>query len=154
MTNRRTFLKALAAGTVVGAVPTARRLWAQDGDDPWRQVPAILARIRPPRFPSRDFDVTAFGAVGNNTADNTEAFRNAIAACARSGGGRVVVPRGEFLTGAIELKSNVNLYLSSDATIRFTRDINRYPLVFTRWEGVELMNFSPFLDAFEQTKLP
>jgi len=151
--NRRTFLKALGAGAVVGTVPSARRLWAQAGDDPWRQVPAILARIRPPLFPSRDFDVTAFGAVGNNTTDNTEAFRNAIAACVQSGGGRVVVPKGEFLTGAIELKSNVNLYLSSDATIRFTRDINRYPLVFTRWEGVELMNFSPLLYAFEQTNV-
>jgi polygalacturonase len=153
MTDRRTFLKALAAGTLVGTAPSARRIWAQDRDDPWRQVPAILARIKPPVFPSRDVDVTAFGAVGDNTTDNTEAFRNAIAACVRSGGGRVVVPKGEFLTGAIELKSNVNLYVTADATIRFTRDFNRYPLVFTRWEGVELMNFSPFIYAFEQTNV-
>jgi polygalacturonase len=153
LTDRRTFLKALAAGTLVGAAPSARRLWAQVRDDPWRQVPAILARIKPPVFPSREVDVTAFGAVGNNTTDNTEAFSNAIAACVRGGGGRVVVPKGDFLTGAIELKSNVNLCVTSDATIRFTRDVNRYPLVFTRWEGVELMNFSPFIYAFEQTNV-
>jgi len=153
MTDRRTFLKALAAGTLVGTAPSIRHIWAQDQDDPWGQVPAILARIKPPVFPSRDFDVTAFGAVGNNTTDNTEAFRTAIAACVRGGGGRVVVPKGEFLTGAIELKSNVNLYVTSDATIRFTRDINRYPLVYTRWEGVELMNFSPFIYSFEQTNV-
>jgi len=77
--------------------------------------------------------------VGDNSRDNTEAFRGAIAACVRAGGGRVVVPKGEFLTGAIELKSGVNLHLTADATIRFTRDINKYPTVFTRWEGTELM---------------
>src|SRR5262245_9231848 len=153
MTDRRTFLKALAAGTVVASTPAARRLWAQDLDDPWRQVPAILARTKPPVFPGRDFDVTTFGAAGNNTTDNTDAFRNAIAACVRGGGGRVVVPKGEFLTGAIELKSGVNLHVTADATLRFTRDLTRYPLVLTRFEGVELMNFSPFVYAFEQKNL-
>src|SRR5262245_3946814 len=135
MTDRRTFLKALAAGTFVGTAPAARRIWAQDRDDPWRQVPAILARIKPPAFPGRDFDVTAFGAVGNNTTDNTEAFRNAIAACVRGGGGRVVVPKGEFLTGAIALKSGVNLDVTGDARLRFSRALPRYPLVLTRFEG-------------------
>ena len=104
-------------------------------------------------FPARDVDVTAFGAVGDNVKDNTDAFRDAIAACAHAGGGRVVVPKGDFVTGAIQLKSNVNFFVSDGATIRFTWDQSRYPLVFTRWEGVELMNFSPFIYAFEQTNI-
>ncbi len=60
-----------------------------------------------------------------------------------------MVPAGEFITGAIRLKSNVNLHISSGATVRFTRDTRKYPLVFTRWEGIELMNYSPFIYAFE-----
>ncbi len=80
--------------------------------DPWLQLPPILARIKPPVFPQRDFDVTKFGAVGDNKTDCTEAFQKAIAACHAAKGGRVIVPAGEFLTGAIHLKSNVNLHLN------------------------------------------
>lgn len=155
MTNRRTFLKALgaAAAAAAAAAPPSAWLRAQAAEDPWRQVPVILGRIKPPVFPAREFDVTAFGAVGDNAKDNSSAFRDAIAACTRAGGGHVVVPKGEFLTGAIELKSGVNLHVSDGATIRFSRDTSRYPVVFTRWEGIELMNFSPFVYAFEQTNI-
>ena len=43
--------------------------------------------------------------------------------------------------------------VSDGATIRFSRDESKYPLVFSRWEGIELMNFSPFVYAFEQTNI-
>jgi polygalacturonase len=150
MIRRREFLKTAAVGAV--AVRYAPEVWlrAQIPADPWAELPRILARIKPPSFPSRTFDVTKYGAVGDNAKDNTEAFKLAIAACTNAGGGRVVVPAGEFVTGAIELKSRVDLHLDSKATIRFTRDQSKYPMVFTRWEGMELMNFSPFIYAFEQ----
>ncbi|HOK96974.1 MAG TPA: glycosyl hydrolase family 28-related protein, partial [Anaerohalosphaeraceae bacterium] len=77
----------------------------------WQMVPEILQRIVPPTFPDKDFPITQFGAVGNGDRDCTEAFRKAIDACSSAGGGRVVVPKGIYLTGAIHLKSNVNLYL-------------------------------------------
>jgi polygalacturonase len=120
---------------------------------PWSELPAILARIKAPVFPDHDFDVTKFGAVGDNKADCTEAFQKAIAACHAAKGGRVLVPAGEFITGAIRLQSYVNLHISSGATIRFTRDTRKYPLVFTRWEGIELMNYSPFIYAFEEENI-
>jgi len=150
MTNRREFLKAVAAGAV--AARYAPEIWirADTTPDPWREVPQILARIKAPVFPSRTFDVTKFGAVGDNVKDNTDAIHDAITACSKAGGGRVVVPAGQFLTGAIELKSRVDLHLDARATVRFTRDQSKYPTVFTRWEGMELMNFSPFIYAFEQ----
>ena len=119
-------------------------------DDPWQTLPQILSRIKPPVFPDREFGITKFGAIGDGKLDSSDAIQKAIAACHAAGGGRVQVPRGDFLTGAIHLKSNVNLHLASGATLLFTRDIQKYPLVFTRWEGVELMNFSPFVYAFEQ----
>src|SRR5918993_2033214 len=117
----------------------------------WETVPSILARIRPPRFPARDFGITDHGARGDGRTDNPEASRKAVAACNKAGGGRVVVPAGAFLTGPIHLKSNVNLHVSEGATVRFSQDTKKYlPLVFSRWEGMELMNYSPFIYAFEQ----
>ena len=150
MTTRREFLGVLAAGAAATAYQPPAWLRAQNPSAPWSDVPRILSRITRPVIPERGFHITAFGAVGDNAKDNTEAFRQAIAACTRAGGGRIVVPAGQFVTGAIELKSRVNLHLDAGSTIRFTRDTSKYPIVFTRFEGMELMNFSPFIYAFEQ----
>jgi unsaturated rhamnogalacturonyl hydrolase len=118
----------------------------------WESVPAILARIKPPRFPARDFPITDYGA--RSGSDSTEAIRRAIEVCSKAGGGRVVVPAGTFLTGAIHLKSNVNLHVSAGATLKFSTDPAKYlPLVYTRFEGTELMNYSPLIYAFEQENI-
>ncbi|HEY2914106.1 MAG TPA: glycoside hydrolase family 28 protein [Candidatus Angelobacter sp.] len=167
--NRREFIKGIGAVGMVasgGMLPEARLLSAFTkpyslsssagytlAPDPWSELPTILARIKAPVFPDRDFDVTKFGAIGDNKTDCTEVFQKAIAACHAAKGGRVLVPAGEFITGAIRLKSNVNLHIGSGATIRFSRDTRKYPLVFTRWEGIELMNFSPFIYAYEEENI-
>src|SRR5581483_2766571 len=164
--SRRQFLKAsLMSGGAAFIFNTSRigagRPFAGDvrgssdpsSSHPWSRLPQILARITPPSFPPREFDITKFGAVDHNHFDCSGAFAKAIAACAHAGGGTVVVPEGEFLTGAIRLKSKVNLHISEGSTIRFSRDPNKYPVVFTRWEGVELMNFSPFIYAFGEENI-
>ncbi|HZB46059.1 MAG TPA: glycosyl hydrolase family 28-related protein, partial [Pyrinomonadaceae bacterium] len=171
MTNRRDFIKtfvgggaaalfvpaALAGDTDSALVARASAQFVSSAafaQDPWAQVPAILKRIKAPVFPKRDFAVTRYGAVAGGAADCTEAFRKAIDACAKAGGGRVVVPAGTFLTGPIHLKSNVNLHVSEGATVKFSQDTKKYlPLVFSRWEGMELMNYSPFVYAFEQQNI-
>jgi polygalacturonase len=118
--------------------------------DPWTRADAIVRTIRAPRFPSREFPITTFGAVGDGAAKCTEAIHKAIAACRAAGGGHVIVPAGRFLTGAIRLQSGVDLHLNTGATLAFSGDARDYlPVVFTRWEGVELMNYSPFIYAFE-----
>ena len=144
-----TVAAALAALAMVTAA--ARAEGPAKAPDPWERLPGILAGIRAPVFPDRDFLVTAFGAEAGGTIDATQAFRAAVDACARAGGGRVVVPPGVFLTGPIHLLSNVNLHVSEGATIRFSRDPAAYlPVVRTRWEGVELMGLSPLVYAYEQ----
>jgi polygalacturonase len=169
MKNRRQFLKTslsagggmMLAGAPLAAASVASPVGLFHGladhgaatGDPWTKVPEILARIKPPVFPNRDFEIANYGAEGDNQKDCTEAFSKAIAACHASGGGRVVVPPGQYITGAIALKSNVNLHASQGAIIRFSRDTKKFPLVFTRWEGVELMNYSPFIYAFEQENI-
>jgi polygalacturonase len=120
----------------------------------WDSVPAILKRIAPPTFPNRDYDITTFGAIGDGVTDCSTAIASAIAKCNKEGGGRVVVPKGVWLSGAIHLRSNVNLYVAKDATIKFSTDPNKYlPVVFTRWEGTECMNYSALVYAFEQKNI-
>jgi polygalacturonase len=121
----------------------------------WEQVPQILNRIVPPQFADRDFNITDYGAVGDGKTDCTEAFAKAITAANAAGGGRVMVPAGTFLTGAIHLASNVNLHLSDEnSVIKFSKDPNMYlPAVYTRWEGVECMNYSPLVYAYEQENI-
>jgi polygalacturonase len=141
--TRRVFLR--SAGAVVLAWPLA------GASDPWTEVPAILGRIKPPEFPDRQFDITRYGARGDGVTDCTQAIAQAIAECSRAGGGRVVAPAGDFLTGAVHLRSRVDLHLSAGATLRFSQNPRRYlPVVFTRWEGVECMNYSPFVYAYGQ----
>ena len=122
--------------------------------DPWTEVDAILARIIPPTFPDKDFVITDFGAKGDSLTDCTDAFAKAILACHEAGGGRVVVPAGKFSTGPIHLKSNVNLHISKDAVVLFSQDTKKYlPQVYTRFEAVELMNYSPLIYAYEQENI-
>ena len=120
----------------------------------WEQVPRILSRINAPRFPNQDFNITDYGAVGNGQTDCTESFSKAISAAHKAGGGRVVVPAASFLTGAIHLKSNVNLYVSEGAVIKFSVDPEKYlPVVYSRFEGIECMNYSPLIYAFGQENI-
>ena len=149
MITRREFIKHLALGAAAVSVYPRLLLAA---DDPWQTVmPGILARIKPPRFPNRTFHLTANG---DGKTDCTAAFRAAIDQCSKAGGGRVVVAPGTYLTGAIHLKNNVNLEVSEDATIKFSTNPRDYlPVVFSRWEGVELFNYSPFIYAFEQRNI-
>jgi polygalacturonase len=123
-------------------------------DSGWAMVPAIMDSINPPVFPDTNFIITDYGAVGDGTTDCTNAFKDAISDCNQAGGGRVVVPEGTFLTGAIHLKSNVNLYVSQNATIKFSQNYSDYlPVVYTRFEGTECYNYSPPIYAFEQENI-
>jgi polygalacturonase len=120
----------------------------------WNTKAQIEQRIVPPVFPQKDFNVERYGASGNGKKECTKAFAKAIEACSKAGGGRVVVPAGEYLTGPIVLKNNVNLYIAEGAVVRFLTDPEKYlPVVYCRWEGVECMNYSPLIYAFEQTNI-
>ena len=147
--DRRRFL------AVTGALPTAAWLTEMSASAAaWDGVPDILARIRPPVFPNREFNVADYGAAADGKTDCTGAIARAIDECSQAGGGRVTFPRGSFLTGAIHLKSNVNLLVPAGVTIKFIPDPMLYlPLVRTRWEGTDLINYSPLIHAENQENL-
>ncbi len=114
------------------------------------KAPFSMPVLNVPIFPKKDFVITDFGAKSGGEFDNTQAFRLAIEACNKAGGGRVVVPNGEWLTGAIHLKSNVNLHLESGAILSFSDNPKDYlPAVQTSWEGWECFNYSPLIYGFK-----
>jgi len=143
--TRRDLLRYGTAATGGALLPGMA--WA--AADPWDRAAEIARTVRAPIFPARLFDITQFGAKGDGTTLATQAIADAIAACHAAGGGRVRVPAGTFRTGAIHLKSNVELHVAAGATLRFSTDPGHYPMVFTRWEGIELINYSPLIYAYQ-----
>ena len=133
------------------AAATSAEASGKASEPEWAAVPEILARIKPPVFPAHEFSITAYGAAADGKTDCTKAIAKAIGACSSSGGGKVVVPAGEFLTGPIQLKSHVNLHLDGGATLKFMTNPEVYlPAVFSRFESSECFNYAPFIYAFEQ----
>lgn len=118
------------------------------GDPVPFQMPAIPVAA----IPSRDFRITDYGAKpgGSNAA---VAFSEAFASAERAGGGRVVVPKGEWVAGAIRFRSNCALHFEDGAKLVFTDDPADYPEVFTTWEGIECYNHSPLIYAFGCTNV-
>ncbi len=113
-------------------------------------APFPMEIINEPVFPDREFSIVKYGAFEGGEVINTDAISKAIAACNKAGGGKVVFPAGEWLTGPIHFKSNVNLFLEEGAIVRFTDNPEDYlPAVMTSWEGMECYNYSPLLYAFE-----
>ena len=75
---------------------------------------------------ARDYDITAYGAKSDTTVLSTQALQQAIDDCSKAGGGRVVVPAGNYKTGTIVLKSDVHLYLEHGATLYGSTDLKDY----------------------------
>ncbi len=111
-------------------------------------APFPMPALERPRFPDRRLDIRDFGAVAGGATLNSAALNSAVEAAAARGGGTVLVPAGRWLTGPITLKSNVNLHLSEGAVLLFSQEFEHYlPPVFTRWEGMEVYNYSPLVYA-------
>jgi polygalacturonase len=138
------------AGAVFGAAAPAA---VEPEELPWPQARTIVAETKVPAFPDVTFDVTKYGAKGDGSTDNTNAFKAAIDACNAAGGGHVIVPSGTYVTGAVYLKSNVDLHLNSGSTLKFSGTASRYPTVLTRFEGIECMNRSPMIYAYKERNI-
>ncbi|MBE7171230.1 MAG: glycoside hydrolase family 28 protein [Williamsia sp.] len=94
-------------------------------------------RVPPvPQFKKDTFRISRYGAKANGITLNTSAFEQAIDACSKGGGGVVLVERGLWLTGPIQLKSGVNLHVGRDAVLLFTNDFNQFKLVESNYEGL------------------
>jgi polygalacturonase len=145
----RFFLSITLVGIVLLSCSTTKTKEAV-GVNPWKKMALILDSIKAPQFPNKNYSITDFGAQSGGVMNAGEAFKKAINACTKNGGGKVIVPAGKFLTGPIHLEDNVNLHLEQGAEIVFSTNPKEYPLVHTSWEGTELMNYSPLIYAYQK----
>ena len=145
------FSLAVALVSRAADAATARTEW---GGDPIAPIiaPFPMPQLSRPQFPARVVDIRDHGAVAGGVTKNTAAIAAAINACADAGGGRVLVPAGQWLTGPVHLRSKIELHLAEGAELIFSDRFEDYlPVVLVRIGGVELYNYSPFIYARDCT---
>lgn len=147
--ERRDFLKKAAQGTL--AVPMLALL-PRLGAALEPKKPATGARpthkpMTMPTKPKVTLNVRDYGATGDGKTKDTLAIQQAIERCSVFGGGEVVVPAGDYLTGALALRSNVVLRVEEGATLNGSPDMADYPLAQVRWEGHWMKGYSAFISA-------
>lgn len=114
----------------------------------------IIESINIKQFNNLTLNIKDLGAVADAKTLNTIIINAAIDSCNAAGGGKVIIPSGDFLTGPIVLKSNVNLHLEEGANVLFSKNYKEYlPVVHTSYEGQELMNYSPLIYAYKQKNI-
>jgi polygalacturonase len=104
--------------------------------DIYKNVEFKMPTVTETSFPATSVNIKDFGAIAGGKAKNTEAFKKAIDEVSKKGGGKVIVPRGIWMSGPIVLQSNINLHLEDGAMIIFSRDFKDYPLVDVSFEGL------------------
>ncbi|NMA73703.1 MAG: glycoside hydrolase family 28 protein [Bacteroidales bacterium] len=120
--------------------------------EPTKEIEQMLNRMT---FGEKEYNILDFGAVANDeNILSHEAINKAIETCNEEGGGKVIVPAGVFYTGPICIKSNVNLHLEDEAILKFSPDLELYfPVVLTRWEGVDCYNMKPLIYAYGEENI-
>ena len=143
------FLALFLGAFILNSCTPKNAVVADFGDSfPMEQMLRIEKSIKEPVFKNKVYNILDFGAIADGKTMATASIKKAIETCSKNGGGKVLVPAGKFLTGAIHLESNVNLHLEEGAEILFsTNPQDYYPLVHTSFEGMELMNYSPLIYA-------
>jgi polygalacturonase len=104
-----------------------------------------LALPRASRGATHVYDIRRFGAVGNGRTLSTAAIQRALDACGKAGGGVVLVPPGHYLTGALFLRSNLELHISRGAVLMGSPRFEDYPAIITRSEGIERNTYASLL---------
>jgi len=130
--NRHLFIgKTIALLLIVTLVFNLSNVHAQEKDISWytANAPFKMSTLTVPLFSNKVFSIKDYGAISDGQTLNTTAFEKAITACAAAGGGRVLVPEGLWLTGPIQLKSDVDLHLERGALVIFTKDHSQFPII-------------------------
>ncbi|WP_140984308.1 glycoside hydrolase family 28 protein [Asticcacaulis tiandongensis] len=149
LSRRQLVMTSLISPFLISGCATLPRLTKQmqiQVDAPFAMPPILI----PDFSDAPHFVITDFGALQEDQAKTTVAIASAIDAAHAAGAGVVVVPEGTWLTGKIHFKSNVCLHVSKGATLLFSEQPADYlPAVHTTWEGIECMNYSPLIYAYQ-----
>ncbi|SOD14411.1 Pectate lyase superfamily protein [Pedobacter xixiisoli] len=137
------FALAIAAPMISQAQKSTKKAYSFDN----------LPVVAQTSFKKDTFNIVNYGAKSDGVTLITKSINDAIVACNKKGGGVVLVPKGLWISGPVELKSNVNLHLQANAILQFTRDFSQYPLVKSNWEGLPQMRNQSPLWAVNQTNI-
>src|SRR5271155_4845885 len=121
--NRREFLEKFAVGAVAipAGIAAGSPVFAEASSSEMAQGQSDA------RLAKYIFDVREFGAKGDGNTINTKSIQAAVDACAKAGGGKVVVPAGKFLTGPIMLKSNMEFEVVAGGILMGSANFEDYP---------------------------
>jgi len=108
-----------------------------------------MPKVKTTSFPDYEVSISDFGAISGGLFKNSEVFAKAINDVNSKGGGKIIVPRGIWLTGPITFKSNINLHLEDGSLILFSKDVDDYPLIKTSFEGLHTVRCISPINAFE-----
>ena len=141
----RNYIKGGIIAIAVSVVAAGCESVSQPSDQPplatendiYANVEFDMPKVMIPEFPDFECSIIDFSAVGDGITNNTAMFADAIEETAKRGGGRIVVPRGIWLTGPIELKSNINLHIEEGGLLVFSKNFDEYPIIKTSFEGLE-----------------
>ena len=102
----------------------------------YSSLPFQMEQVQQPTFPDYSVSIVDFGAVADGKTINTKAINDAIKHVNEKGGGKVIIPAGLWITGPIQLLSNVNLYTDKNSLVLFSEDHSLYPIIKTSFEGL------------------
>jgi polygalacturonase len=146
LVGRRNFLKTVAQSAA--AVPMVASLGSLGlAQEPAKTAAPTHRPAATPAKPKVVLNVKDYGVVGDGKTKDTVALQLAIERCSALGGGEVVVPAGDYLTGALALRSNVTLRVEEGATLNGSPDMADYPFAQVRWEGHWMKGYIAFISA-------
>ncbi len=120
----------------------------RDIDKLTKSVSFDMPQVSIPSFPNRTFNVLDYNADPTGMALSTSGIQSAIDECTSQGGGTVIIPAGIYLTGPIQLKSNVRLYTERNCLVIFSPDLNLYEIYDTWFEGIPTKRCTSPINAF------
>src|ERR1700679_1196922 len=149
MLKRRDFLKRAAQCTL--ATPMLAMTPSVAGAQGSKKTASVIGTLRnraaEPAKSTVTLNVKDYGATGDGKTKDTVAIQQTIERCSVFGGGEVVVPAGDYLSGALALRSGVVLCVEEGATLNGSRDMSDYPVGPVRWEGHWIKGYSAFISA-------
>ncbi|MCU7618796.1 glycoside hydrolase family 28 protein [Chryseobacterium sp. PBS4-4] len=137
---------------LVAAMMFSGQFYAQNTDI-YKGIEFKMPKVAETSFSANTVSIKDFGGVAGGSVKNTEAFKKAIDALVKKGGGKLVVPRGLWLTGPIVLQSNINLHIEDGAFITFSKDKSDYPLVDVSFEGLNTIRCQSPISARNATNI-
>ncbi len=153
--DRRDFLKNAGRGALMApVVASLNGLGLAQAAKAQEPIPARPHRAKAMEGgPKVSLNVRDLGAIGDGKTKDTMALQQAIDRCAALGGGEVVVPAGDYATGALELRSGVLLRVGDGASLLGSGDMADYAITQVRWEGHWIKGYSALISAIDSDEL-